>query len=240
MKKYLPIILFALGLVVLIAGFIFLKSRNTPLDEEEAIPEIPFDQRPVVALIPSEDGHWLRLEIKKIVLDAASLDYELLYQLPDGRTQGVPGTVKLGTDTFERDLLLGSESSGKFRYDEGVETGTMTLRFRNEKGKLVGKLSTQFHLQQNTKLLTSVDGDFEYDLLDIPESGYFIVMSTFGINKTASYEINKGPVGVFKSVEIEVPGIVKMEGKIYDLKTGDWIEVEEGKADDVGIFVSVK
>jgi hypothetical protein len=55
----------------------------------------------------------------------------------------VPGTVQLSGDV-EKKLLLGSESSGKFRYDTGITGGTMTIRFRNSSGKLLGKLETAF------------------------------------------------------------------------------------------------
>jgi len=159
-RKYLPLILIGVGLVVLVGGFLFIKSRNKGGEEEEVVKEIPADQRPLVSLIPSSDGHWLKLKIEKIrVQGAKSLDYELLYSLPDGRTQGVPGTVKIEGKDIERDLLLGSESSGKFRYDEGVTGGTMTIRFRDTKGKLIGKLSTKFTLSSPKKGVFEVSMD---------------------------------------------------------------------------------
>lgn len=148
MKKYLPLILIGVGLLLLVGAFFFVKnSMNKGGEEEETVKEIPVEQRPLVSLTPSSDGHWLKLKIEKIkVAKAASMDYELLYSLADGRTQGVPGTIKLDGSDIVRDLLLGSESSGKFRYDEGVTGGTMTIRFRDVKGKLIGKLSTKFTL----------------------------------------------------------------------------------------------
>ncbi|MEK7550169.1 MAG: hypothetical protein AAB535_00075 [Patescibacteria group bacterium] len=153
MKKYLPLILLGVGLFVVVGAFVFVKnSRNNGEEEEETVKEIPVGERPLVSLIPTSDGHWLKLMIEKIkVSGATSLDYELLYSLPDGRTQGVPGTVKLDGNDVTRDLLLGSESSGKFRYDEGVTGGTITIRFRDSKGKLIGKLSTQFTLTSPKK-----------------------------------------------------------------------------------------
>jgi len=69
------------------------------------------------------------------VTGAASMDYELIYSTSDGGQQGVPGTVKLTGTDIDRPLLLGSESSGKYRYDAGVEQGTMTLKFRDASGK---------------------------------------------------------------------------------------------------------
>lgn len=161
-RRYLPLILIAVGVLVLVGAFLFVRSsRNkSRAEEEETVKEIPTDQRPVVSLIPTSDGHWLKLKIEKIkVQGASSLDYELLYSLPDGRTQGVPGTVKIDGSDIVRDLLLGSESSGKFRYDEGVTGGTITIRFRDSKGKLIGKLSTKFTLTSPKKGVFEVTMD---------------------------------------------------------------------------------
>src|SRR3972149_8163539 len=162
MKKFLPLIFLLLGVLVLVGVFFLIKGKKeVPQDEEEKVPEIAFENRPITSLTPSEDGHWLKLQIDKVKIKAKSLDYELLYKLPDGRTQGVPGTVDLSSTTkIERDLLLGSESSGKFRYDEGVEEGTLTLRFRNSKGILTAKFLTEFSLISDTKTLSSIDGKF--------------------------------------------------------------------------------
>lgn len=160
-KKYLPLILIGVGILVLVGAFLFVKnSKKGGVDEEENVKEIPQEQRPLVSLTPTSDGHWLKLKIEKIKVEGAtSLDYELLYSLPDGRTQGVPGTVKIDGSDIVRDLLLGSESSGKFRYDEGVTGGTMTIRFRNGKGKLIGKLSTKFTLTSPKKGIFEVTMD---------------------------------------------------------------------------------
>jgi hypothetical protein len=241
MKKYLPLILFVVGLGALTAAFFIFKDKKTSVETEEtALEEVVLERRPVASLTPSEDGHWLNLKIEKIVLDATSFDYELLYKLPDGRTQGVPGTVKLdGQKTIERELLLGSESSGKFSYDEGVERGALTLRFRNEKGKLLVKFSTQFHLQSDTKKLTSVDGDFSYTLTKTPSETFFVTMETFGLPGDAPAEVASGPYGVFSSSKTSLVGSVRMDGgTIYRWTGSKWQALEDGSSSDLGIFVT--
>jgi len=240
MKKYLPLILFVVGLGALTAVFFVLKGKKTSVETEEvALQEVALEKRPVTSLTPSEDGHWLNLKIEKIVLDATSFDYELLYKLPDGRTQGVPGTVKLDSQkTIERELLLGSESSGKFSYDEGVEQGTLTLRFRNEKGKLLVKFSTQFHLQSDTKKLTSVDGNFSYTLTKTPSKTFFVTMETFGLPGDTPAEVASGPYGVFSSAETSLAGSVQMDGgTVYRWTGSKWQALEDGSSSDLGIFV---
>jgi len=235
MKKYLPIILFIVGLGVVTAVFFIFKGKGDVDDEDtSAMIEVALKDRPIAKLIPSEDGHWLKLIIEKLEIEAASLDYELLYKLPDGRTQGVPGTIKLkGQKNIERDLLLGSESSGKFRYDEGVENGTLTLRFRNDKGKLLARFTTEFALLNNTKTLASVDNKFEAKLSRSSED-YFVVMETFGIPDEIPTDLEAGPYGVFNSSEKDLAGTVKAPGSEFRWDGTKWTSDFE-KA--TGIFV---
>ena len=205
MKKYLPLILFVLGVFVLVLVFIFVKKGKEPATSEtDIVAEVALSDRPFASLTPSLDGHYLNLKIEKITLPkVASLDYELLYTLPDGRTQGVPGTVDLkGTTEIERKLLLGSESSGKFRYDEGVEEGSLTVRLRDSKGKLMAKFSTKFHFQSTDLELTSIDGNFTYTLEDKPKGMFFVTMETFGFNKAGSQTVTSGPYGIFASDDL--------------------------------------
>lgn len=201
MKKYLPLILLGVGILVLLGVVFMLKgSKSGIVDEEETAKEIPQDQRPIVMLVPSVDGHYLKLTIAQIkVKGTASLDYELLYTLPDGRTQGVPGTVKFTGGDVIKDLLLGSESSGKFRYDEGVTGGTVNIRFRDVKGKLIGKLTTDFSMQTGVKILQSKDGKFTYDLGKVNKGVFYVTMQTFAEPNPSSVIIYKDGYAVFAS-----------------------------------------
>lgn len=243
MKRYLPLLLFLGGLLVL-AGVYFFVIRKPAIEnsgtEEETLLEVSLADRPVASLTPTADGHWLNLVIEKIKIAGQSLDYELLYTLADGRTQGVPGTIALkGESKIERKLLLGSESSGKFRYDEGVETGTLALRFRNAKGKLIAKFSTKFHLQSATKDLSSVDGKFSYMLDKLPAKTFFVTMETFGVPTNAPGTVTGGPYGVFSSGSGAFPGTAKLSGGVlYTLEGTSWTKLTGPKASDIGIFIT--
>ena len=207
MKKYLPFIFLGVGILILVLVFVFIKSKKTSetIDDNRTLVELAFPDRPFASLTPTTDGHYLNLKIEKIkVPKATSMDYELLYSLPDGRAQGVPGTAELkDIIVFERKLLLGSESNGKFRYDEGVEEGNLTVRFRDSKGKLLAKFSTKFHLQSNEAELTSVDTNFTYTLDKKPKGIYFITMETFGMPSDSNVtSVTSGPYGVFSSTDL--------------------------------------
>ena len=207
MKKYLPIILFVVGILIVVLVFVFIKNKKTDnvTDDNGTLVELAFPDRSFASLTPTIDGHYINLKIEKIkVPKAVSMDYELLYSLPDGRAQGVPGTADLkNQSTFERKLLMGSESNGKFRYDEGVEEGNLTVRFRDSKGKLLAKFSTKFHLQSNEAELTSVDTNFTYTLDKKPKGIYFITMETFGMPSDSNVtSVTSGPYGVFSSTDL--------------------------------------
>lgn len=240
MKKIFPIIILIIGIGVAVGVFLFMKGRNTSKEEvqdsdmEETVPEILFDKRPVLSLTPSEDGHWLKLKIEKILIDAATLDYELTYKVPDGRTQGVPGTVKLTTkEDIEKDLLLGSESSGKFRYDEGVENGNVVLRFRNDKGKLAAKFETQFTLQSGSTEIVTPAGAYTLDKLN--KGVFYISMDTVGYLGDYDGNVQKA-FGIFSSSLKANSGSFE-SGNVLFYDSGKWIELNENKSSGVGFFI---
>ena len=241
-KKYLPIIVIIVGLGILTSAILVIRARNTAPTTKEGqatTKEVALEDRPIASLVPSADGHWLKLSISKIQVKAETMDYELLYQLPDGRTQGVPGTITLkDEETIERDLLLGSESSGRFRYDEGVSEGSLTLRFRDGKGKLITKFTTKFRLQSGDKELTSVEGGFTYTISKAPGKDFFVTMGTFGIPADVPGEVASGPFGIFSSATSAVPGSVTLgTGPIYRADGSKWQKLEGGNSSDIGIFI---
>ena len=212
-KKFLPLIIFGLGLLVL-AGvyfFIIVPAKNKPVvdpQDESALMNIPLSGRPYVSMTPTDDGHYLDMVVNKITIPATTMDYEMLYNLPDGRAQGTPGTITLnGQSSIERKFLLGTESSGHFRYDVGVKDGTLTLRFRNAKAQLIAKYTTQFALLTNTKSLSSVDETFKATLTKVP-TGFQVVMETFGLPADASGDVKYGPFGIFASNTTPLVGSV--------------------------------
>lgn len=238
MKKYFPFALVLIGILVIGGAFLLSKGKkpkNVDINDKESFLDVKPEEMPIVSLTPTSDGHYLKLRIEKIVIPASLLDYELFYKTTQGVTQGVPGTVYVeGLSEFEVDLLLGSESSGKFRYDEGVEEGSLSLRFRDQDGKLLANFLTDFHLQSNTDNLTSLDGNFEFSVK--PSSAFFVVMHTVGY-PGEKLDIAQGPYGVFSS-EANKVGVPKLGNlKILRWNEGKWLSVEKEASE--GIFVGV-
>lgn len=242
MKKFFPFIIIIVGFLVLVGAFIFIRNSKDNGEEaveveEVALIEVSLVDRPVVKLTPRSDGHWLDLEISKLgKFEAESLEYEFLYKVSDGRTQGTPGRVMLdGQEKVERELLLGTESSGNYYYDDGVEEGVLTLRFRNEDGKLLVKFVSSYHIQTDIKTLSSLDGSFTYEM-DDEYSDYFVTMDTIGYPDGEFGVPKSGPFGIFTSSRKEVTGTSNLEGDVY-VYIEDWEKVDAQSVP--GIFVSV-
>lgn len=219
------------------------KKEITP--KEEVLKELPIEERPFVSLTPRVDGHEFHLTISNIPSGAESIEYELVYKVASGVTQGVPGTVKLsGKTSIERDLLLGTCSSGKCRYDEGVEKGTFTIRLRDDDGKLITKLETEFRLQKGGQKLTSIDGKFSLTSAITSSKDFYLIMETFGLPKEAPGKVTSGPYGVFsqaKNVKTVSSGIdMEGSGDLYVWSGGqNWGKLEGSKTFSLGTFIRV-
>lgn len=212
MKKSLVYILVGLGVLIVAIVVILLnifKGNGTSVSNTEtAIPDLPQAEWPAVSLIPSSEksvpnslGHYLDFKVEKInVPGADTMDYELVYKTTTGGQQGIPGTVKVTGTSFERNLLLGSASSGHYRFDEGVNQGTMTIKFRDTNGKMIGRLSTEFSLQTGVTALSSADGKFGYQLEKMTKGVYFVTMKTFLEPNPSSYlVVAKDGYAIFSS-----------------------------------------
>lgn len=251
LKKFIPVVLLLAGVLVLVFAFLVVKKPKPAVEEEEvgdgeeeALMQLPLEKLPVVSLTPSADGHYLKLRIDKMGVEGAeTLDFELLYEVPGDRPpQGIPGTnIKIqGKESFETDLLLGSESSGHLRYDEGVERGSITLKFRDAEGKLLIKLTSEFHLQSAVNELTSIDGRFRYRFEKIPKKDFFVVMKTLGIpgELPEGVKVKAGPYGVFSSLDKGLTGEIQFEdsGKVFRYDGEALTEIQDSKSSGFGIF----
>ncbi|HWA51950.1 MAG TPA: hypothetical protein VG895_02790 [Patescibacteria group bacterium] len=209
-KKYWPFVAVIVFAIVVVGGIFAFKKLTAPIDNgstsvDESVPDLPQSQWPIVELIPSSDGHYVSLNVTGInVPTATSMDYILEYKANNGvgqTTQGVPGTIQLNGQTgVSRDsILLGSESSGHIRFDSGVETGQLTLRFRDGNGKLLGKVVSDWHLQTNTTDLSSVDGSFKYTLSKAATGVWFITIKPFGTPSSPNLVVNQNGYAIYSS-----------------------------------------
>jgi len=235
MKKNYIVILAVVGIILILGGgFLFWHSRSAKepsptLEPEGVLIETTLEERPYITLTPSSDGHWLTIEVTRIQ-DADSLEYELLYNTESGATQGSINTVKLkGESSYSKKILLGSESSGHYKFDEGVTQGTLTVRLRGGKG--TRKFVTDFHLQQGDEELISIDGNFTVEGT-ITKGNFYVTMDTIGLPGEFEGEVITGPYETFSSGASTVKnGVVSLklpedtgEAKLYSWSGTAWVE----------------
>lgn len=221
MKKIL--ILIAVGVIVLAGAFFLLKGQKTTGEKEAGSTGtskkvvLPIEERPFATLTPRTDGHALTLDVKNIK-GANVVEYELPYMAGDA-SRGTLGDIKLNGETsFSRNLLLGSEScSGtgekqvcKYKYDEGVSDGSLTLRLRGSNG--TQKYDTDFRLQKGSEAkigLVSKDGNFQFQGT-LPANVFYVVLSTIGLPQATTGKVVGGPYGVFTAGSNSAKGTIKI------------------------------
>lgn len=259
MKKKLPFIV-GIAIFFLLLGGIFIwwrgkRARETPLPSpapEGQLIETTLEERPYVTMTPRTDGQEFTLEIARIK-NAESIDYELIY-LTQGLSRGVIGSIDLkGESVYSRKVLLGTCSRGVCKYDEDVTDGTLTLKFRRTEG--VRKFTSDFHLQQGGKELTSIDGNFKVEGGFSPGT-FYLTMPTVGLPDEFEGQVIGGPYGVFTAgsklikngkitftLSEETPSV-----KLYAWTGRAWEEVEDleiaGKVvsaeiESLGSFIAV-
>lgn len=137
--------IFSLSLVVIASSFLLsacgkkttTNSDNNTNPTKSAAKELVLSEseKPIISLIPREDGHELKLKVDNIPSSVSQIEYELIYSSTEnGLTmeKGVGDTVKISSKNIEKDLLLGTSSCTngcKYKYDTGVSEGTLTLIF---------------------------------------------------------------------------------------------------------------
>jgi len=238
------------GFVLLVAGivFFFLRPKKEVAQEVQPvektrleITDVPLEERPFLALNPINGGKEIGVEISNFG-QVESVEYELTY-MSEGFSRGAIGSVKIDSEeAIEKELLLGSCSSGTCKYDKGVEGGSLTLRIKDDEG--TKKLISDWQLYQNEEVLASTDGVFEITNSSF-EKGTFIVASTLGLpGPIEKGEVVAEPYGVFgslkspKSLEVSFkvdqelvsPVILAWDGK-------QWEELES-EVDGEKIFVT--
>lgn len=140
--------LFLLGLVMVGAMLIFAKAGGNPNNIGSVLTPTPTDSvaeqlspedYPKVSLTFRSDAKYVTVNITNV--KSAALEYNLIYDAVVKKNKiqaGVNASAKLeGKNSYTKEQLLGSESSGKFTYHENIQNATMELTLRDESGRSV-------------------------------------------------------------------------------------------------------
>lgn len=251
----IPIILLIAVGVFFLNGFGKKKQAsndNSFFEEPTAIPTRPIEEsmneRPYVSLVPTSDGHWVELGIKRIVSSFSKIEYDLLYfadaegsRIERGvSTGGVP--VELSGTEYSKKILFGSASCTtgvcKYRYDENVNEGSFSLKLI---GSVVEKYDTTYRIQGHKEALvgfTAGDEGFLFKSSSVP-SGVYLTISTIGVPSSLPNGViaKSIPYGIFPAISFK--GTVNFktslsEGNIYSHNGKNWqkldTEISNGQA----------
>lgn len=132
-------LLFALsgGYYIMIASKTAPMPTPTPTQQEEVIPTL--SQKDIgLTFVTRSDNKAVKFSLSNIK-DIQSVDYEVTYTAKGNVPRGIIGTIEV---TPQDEILeskyidLGSCSSGKCRYDEGVSLVKLVLKITKTDGKV--------------------------------------------------------------------------------------------------------
>jgi hypothetical protein len=141
-KKYI-IAGVILVLVLIIGAFFLLNQKPKETEKQSAMPTeavIPTVDSSVIVLLESKiAGKELALKVSGIPKGTTSFEYSLSYDTKAQGIQGIIGTVTLtnNASSYEKDLTLGTCSSGKCVYHEVVGAITLSLKFNGDYGEKI-------------------------------------------------------------------------------------------------------
>ena len=132
------------ALILLGVGIGIFISRQEPKkidqvqkkEEVDAIPTV--DSSTVVTLKSLQGNKEILLEGKGVPSGTSSIDYELSYDTQGQGKQGVIGTISdITGNTFEKQMTLGTCSSGRCVYHEVIGSIQVTLKFTGDYGERI-------------------------------------------------------------------------------------------------------
>ena len=132
-------------IIILTGGFILFKNQSSRKSEVIDVTPTPTVILPtisdsiVVLLTPKNSNREVMLKISGLESDVASVEYELTYLTGAVLPRGVLGKITpLGkTEITRDDIVLGTCSSGKCVYDQGVTKIDLSLKINSAKGASV-------------------------------------------------------------------------------------------------------
>lgn len=92
-----------------------------------------------VSLTPKNNNRAVALKVKGLGTEVDSVEYELTYITGSGLPRGVLGKIKSGgeSELTRDDIVLGTCSSGKCVYDQGVTQVDLSLKINTAAGSSV-------------------------------------------------------------------------------------------------------
>lgn len=216
MKKKLPV--FLIIILVLIIGFLGWKflikkkpaeetGKTTAKPKIEAINQLALEKRPYIIIEPKSKtkpqdlGHWITITIDKAD-DYQTVEYDVEYQTGN-LIQGFMHRIDFSKESLpvSKEGFFGSESKGKYKYDEEVKGGSTLFKFFKDSINY-DALKTYFNLQNKAEqdgVFTSNDGKatLEVGPRDLSSGDYLVIASTLGLPAEVEARVISEPYGFY-------------------------------------------
>jgi len=148
-KKMIVVVVGLLTLMGVIGGVLLSQKKPTTIEQPKkqvdlgAIPTV--DASTTISLTAIQGNKEIVLKSTTVPNGTTAIDYELSYDTKAQGKQGVIGSVSTITgNSFEKQMTLGTCSSGRCVYHEVVGAIQVTLKFTGEYGEKV--LAKEFTL----------------------------------------------------------------------------------------------
>lgn len=221
MKKILPILL----IIVLVIGLLGIKFLRKPgVNQEtnkitskpkvENINQLPLEKRPYIIIEPksetrpSDYGHWITVIIDK-ANEYQSVEYDVEYQAGN-LIQGFMHRVDFSKEKLPvaKEGFFGSESKGKYKYDENVKSGSILFKFFKDATNY-DALKNYFNLQnmeEQKGFFTANDGkaNLEIGANDLNANDYVVITSTLGLPASIMSKVLSEPYGFYATRAVKL------------------------------------
>lgn len=130
--------------VLLIGGFFVINKNKGSSNQKTNLKPTPEELLPTVDtsvevdLVPVTGQKEMLLKISSIPENTQTVDYELSYATAEQGLQGIIGTISItGDKNYEKQLTLGTCSSGKCVYHQVVGKIKLVLKFTGDYGERI-------------------------------------------------------------------------------------------------------
>ena len=228
--------------LILLGSLIFLLQKRgekgsspaiSPTPQVNRIIPLSLEEMPYLILTPKENNHYLVLKLKKIK-NADGVEFELIYELEDQISRGISGKIDLEGEEAEKELMLGTCSSGTCRFDEGVTGGQIILNLLQ--GSQIRSLHTKFVIFE--KESASPDGKIS---IEAAKKENFLLLEGGGLPESLGEgkELLGGPYTLTSENQKSFFTITAEEGSLLYWDKNQWVEAEKEET-PLGTYMLVK
>jgi len=262
-------------LFVFLTGFVVYKiilskrkkqeKKKPKITSFETVNQLALEKRPYIIIEPKSKtrpqdyGYWMTTTISN-ASNYQFCEYEVEYQ-SSNLIQGFMHRFDIsGKDKISQEGFFGSESKGKYKYDEGVKSGSVLLKFfKNDKDYDI--LKTYFNWlkvvdQDGVFISNDAKASLKIDSSDLKPTDYLVVFSTLGLPKNIKGTVLSLPYGFYsrrptklKSAVLTIKSKKDLTGaKILGWNGNNWHiykttvdkESASSKVNQLGIYILVK